>query len=41
MAIACISAMGQTAVGSAKPLPLDQQIAALVADPAVARAHWA
>ena len=40
MAIACISAMGQTAVGSAKPLPLDQQIAALVADPAVARAHW-
>ena len=40
MAIACISAMGQTAVGSAKPLPLDQQIAALVADPAVAHAHW-
>ena len=47
MAAACGLAMGQTAGVAAKPeaiyqkpLALDQQIAALVAQPAVARAHW-
>jgi len=47
MAIACVSAMAQTAADATKPpaldqkpLALDQQIAALVSQPAVARAHW-
>jgi len=48
MAIACVSAMGQTATVDAtkppaldqKPLALDQQIAALVSQPAVVRARW-
>src|ERR1039458_5001699 len=40
LAAACGLALGQTGVDAAKPLPLDQQIAALVAQPAVARAHW-
>ena len=48
MAIACVSAMGQTAAVDAtkppaldqKPLALDQQIAVLVSQPEVARAHW-
>jgi D-alanyl-D-alanine carboxypeptidase/D-alanyl-D-alanine-endopeptidase (penicillin-binding protein 4) len=44
MAAACAAAMGQTAAISAAASlaqqPLAQQIAALVAQPAVARAHW-
>ena len=47
MAITCVSAMAQTAADATKPpaldqkpLALDQQIAALVSQPAVARAHW-
>jgi D-alanyl-D-alanine carboxypeptidase/D-alanyl-D-alanine-endopeptidase (penicillin-binding protein 4) len=45
MAAVCVAATGQTAADAAKTLPLDQQplaqqIAALVAQPAIARAHW-
>jgi D-alanyl-D-alanine carboxypeptidase/D-alanyl-D-alanine-endopeptidase (penicillin-binding protein 4) len=40
MAAACAVALGQTTVDAAKTLPLNQQIAALVAQPEVARAHW-
>jgi len=40
MAAAYAVALGQMSTGPAKTLPLDQQIAALLADPAVARAHW-
>ena len=47
LAAACAVAMGQTAADATKPpaldqkpLALDQQIAALVSQPAVARAHW-
>jgi D-alanyl-D-alanine carboxypeptidase/D-alanyl-D-alanine-endopeptidase (penicillin-binding protein 4) len=39
MTAACAAAMGQTATGAAKSA-LDRQIAALVAQPSVARAHW-
>ena len=40
MATACALAMGQTAVNATKQGALGQQIAALVGQPAVARAHW-
>ena len=51
MAAASVAAIGQTTVDATKPeavsapassaqQPLSQQIAALVADPDVARAHW-